>query len=256
MNPYASTHAFFTCTVERSSCCYRQTRFHGPNQTALFILIPPRSCYLHHAPPKCMTVAARNHSASPLKSRLILVQRYLLAPALSLTCIASLCLNVHVTLHHLQRSWIVRSRPCSCPPILGDLVVDFADLAIIDLSKTHSPKGRAELAAQPRDTLRTNGFFYAINHGYTQAQVSNRSPSFHSITHLADQRDRIFDIADVPFTGVPPQERTMYSSENEKVGYYAGYKARRYWASRFPCPICPSFHDASEVECGHREQCL
>ncbi|KAN0082991.1 hypothetical protein V8E55_008786 [Tylopilus felleus] len=96
------------------------------------------------------------------------------------------------------------------PPTQLDL--DFADLAIIDLSKTHSPKGRAELAAQPRDTLRTNGFVYAINHGYTQAQ-----------------RDRIFDIADVPFTGVPPQERTMYSSENEKVGYYAGYKARRYW---------------------------
>jgi hypothetical protein len=108
------------------------------------------------------------------------------------------------------------------PPTQLDL--DFADLAIIDLSRTHTPKGRGELAAQLRDALRTNGFVYAINHGYTQAQ-----------------RDRIFDIADVPFMAVPPEEKTMYSSEIEKVGYYGGYKARGFWASRFPCSICPSF---------------
>ena len=119
--------------------------------------------------------------------------------------------------------------------------MDFADLAIIDLSRTHTPKGRGELAAQLRDALRTNGFVYAINHGYTQAQVCNRLPSSHSITHLTAQRDRIFDIADVPFMAVPPEEKTMYSSEIEKVGYYGGYKARGFWASRFPCSICPSF---------------
>ena len=50
--------------------------------------------------------------------------------------------------------------------------VDFADLAIIDLSKARTPDGRAELAPQLFDALRTNGFLYAINHGYTQAQVS------------------------------------------------------------------------------------
>jgi len=49
--------------------------------------------------------------------------------------------------------------------------VDFADLAIIDLSKAHTPEGRAELCPQLRDALRTQGFFYAINHGYTQAQA-------------------------------------------------------------------------------------
>ncbi|KAF8548279.1 Clavaminate synthase-like protein [Imleria badia] len=96
------------------------------------------------------------------------------------------------------------------PPTQQDL--DFADLAIIDLSKAHTPEGRAELASQLRDALRTNGFVYAINHGYTQAQC-----------------DRMFDIADVPFTAVPPEEIEIYTTDSEKVGYFAGYKPHRYW---------------------------
>lgn len=63
------------------------------------------------------------------------------------------------------------------------------------------------------------------------------APFFQSVTHLVDQRDRIFDIADVPFTAVPPEEMKIYTSDIEKVGYYAGYKARNYWASRFSSPI-------------------
>ena len=117
--------------------------------------------------------------------------------------------------------------------------MDFVDLAIIDLSKAHTLEGRAELAPQLRDALRTNGFIYAINHGYTQAQVS-LIITFPSLTHFADQRDRIFDIADVPFTAVPPEEMKTYTIDIEKLGHYAGYKARKYWASRFPSPICPS----------------
>ncbi|KAG8221808.1 hypothetical protein J3R82DRAFT_2142 [Butyriboletus roseoflavus] len=69
-----------------------------------------------------------------------------------------------------------------------------------------------------------------------------RYPSLRSvlpIIHLADQRDRIFDIADVPFTAVPPEEMKIYTANIEKVGYYAGYKTRRYWASRFSSTKCP-----------------
>jgi len=50
-------------------------------------------------------------------------------------------------------------------------VVEFADLAIVDLSKANTPEGRAELYPQLRDALHTYGFVCAINHGYTQAQV-------------------------------------------------------------------------------------
>jgi isopenicillin N synthase-like dioxygenase len=62
--------------------------------------------------------------------------------------------------------------------------VDFADLAIIDLSEAHTPAGRARLAPQLRDALRINGFVYAINHGYTQVHVSLivLLPSNHSFT--------------------------------------------------------------------------
>ena len=50
--------------------------------------------------------------------------------------------------------------------------MDYADLAIIDLSKTQTPEGRAQLANEVRDAMRDNGFFYVINHGFTQDQVS------------------------------------------------------------------------------------
>ncbi|KIK34611.1 hypothetical protein CY34DRAFT_812806 [Suillus luteus UH-Slu-Lm8-n1] len=90
--------------------------------------------------------------------------------------------------------------------------LEFADLPIIDLSKAHTPEGRAELYPQLRDALCTHGFIYAINHGYTQAQ-----------------RDRIFDIAGVPFNDVSPDEKKEYTADVEKVGYYAGYKPRQFW---------------------------
>ncbi|KAG1767149.1 hypothetical protein EDD22DRAFT_978288 [Suillus occidentalis] len=69
---------------------------------------------------------------------------------------------------------------------------------------------KIKLYPQLRDALRTHGFIYAINHGYTQAQ-----------------RDRIFDIAGVPFNDVSPDEKRTYTADVEKVGYYAGYKPRQ-----------------------------
>ena len=116
--------------------------------------------------------------------------------------------------------------------------MDFADLAIIDLSKAHTAEGRRELAPQLRDALRTNGFVYAVNRGYTLAQVYLIFP-FLPITHLADQRDRVFDIADMPFTAVPPEEMKIHTADFDNVGYYVGFKRRGYWASRFSCPIRP-----------------
>ena len=49
--------------------------------------------------------------------------------------------------------------------------MEYADLAIIDLEKAATPEGRAELAALARDAMRDIGFFYVVNHGYTQEQV-------------------------------------------------------------------------------------
>lgn len=49
--------------------------------------------------------------------------------------------------------------------------VDWADLAVIDISKARTPEGRAELAPQIRHVMRTVGFFYVVNHGMTKEQA-------------------------------------------------------------------------------------
>ena len=51
-------------------------------------------------------------------------------------------------------------------------VVEYADLAIIDLSKASTAEGRVRLAISVRDAMKEHGFFYVINHGLTQQQVS------------------------------------------------------------------------------------
>ncbi|EMD36756.1 hypothetical protein CERSUDRAFT_155040 [Gelatoporia subvermispora B] len=90
--------------------------------------------------------------------------------------------------------------------------LEFADLTIIDLSKAHTPEGRAELALQVRDAMTTQGFFYAINHGITPAQNA-----------------RIFDIADTPFSQVPDEEKKPYVADIRGTGSYQGYKLRQFW---------------------------
>jgi isopenicillin N synthase-like dioxygenase len=50
-------------------------------------------------------------------------------------------------------------------------IVDYADLAVIDLSKFSTLEGRTELVTLARDAMRTQDFFYVINHGFTTEQV-------------------------------------------------------------------------------------
>ncbi|KZS93500.1 Clavaminate synthase-like protein [Sistotremastrum niveocremeum HHB9708] len=96
------------------------------------------------------------------------------------------------------------------PPTTEPL--DYADLEVIDLSLARTPEGRKALANQVRNAMRTSGFFYCINHGYTP-----------------EQTDRIFDIADVPFARVAPEEKQQYAGKMKEVGSYQGYKPRSYW---------------------------
>ncbi|EIW79588.1 Clavaminate synthase-like protein [Coniophora puteana RWD-64-598 SS2] len=88
----------------------------------------------------------------------------------------------------------------------------WADLAVIDLAKAGTPEGRAELALEVNKALRNHGFFYVINHGYTQAQ-----------------NERMFDIADRAFAGVSAEEKQLYASNIKQTGSYQGYKLRNYW---------------------------
>ncbi|TFY59240.1 hypothetical protein EVJ58_g5903 [Rhodofomes roseus] len=97
------------------------------------------------------------------------------------------------------------------PPTQDNL--EYADLAILDFSKIGTPEGRAELSIQLRDAMTAHGFFYIVNHGLTQAE-----------------NDRIFDIADVAFSGVPEEEKRNYLANIKSGGSYQGYKLREYWA--------------------------
>ena len=60
------------------------------------------------------------------------------------------------------------------------IAVDYADLAIVDLAKADTPQGREELTALVREAMTTQGFFYVINHGYTQAQVCVTTTRLHA----------------------------------------------------------------------------
>ncbi|EED78172.1 predicted protein [Postia placenta Mad-698-R] len=77
-------------------------------------------------------------------------------------------------------------------PAVTKETLEYADLAIIDLSIARTSEGRAGLALQMREAMSTQGFFYVVNHGLTQAQ-----------------NDRMFDIADVPFTQVGGDEKRL-----------------------------------------------
>ncbi|OBZ77057.1 hypothetical protein A0H81_02988 [Grifola frondosa] len=96
------------------------------------------------------------------------------------------------------------------PPTKEDL--DYADLPIIDFANVHTAAGRAALVPQVTDAMKTHGFLLVINHGYTQAQT-----------------DRVFDIADVPFSQVDDEEKRQYAGNIKEQGSFQGYKLRNYW---------------------------
>ncbi|KAG6888303.1 hypothetical protein C0995_009302 [Termitomyces sp. Mi166 len=101
--------------------------------------------------------------------------------------------------------------PRHIPPPPTKEKLDFADLAIIDLAKFGTPEGKAQLVQDVRNAMSTVGFFYVINHGYTQEQTR-----------------RIFDIAEIPFN-VNDQEKQKYVAKMKENGSYQGYKLRQYW---------------------------
>jgi len=96
------------------------------------------------------------------------------------------------------------------PPTQAEL--DYADLPVIDLSKSETVEGRVALACQVKDAMLKHGFFYVINHGYSQAQT-----------------ERMFDIADIPFARVTDEEKKPYLANIKENGSFQGYKPRQYW---------------------------
>ncbi|KAF5344172.1 hypothetical protein D9757_014997 [Collybiopsis confluens] len=84
--------------------------------------------------------------------------------------------------------------------------LDYADLAVIDLSKANTADGRAQLASQVREAMSNVGFFYVINHGHSTQQET-----------------------DIPFSQVSDEEKEKYVAPTKQTGSYQGYKLRQYW---------------------------
>jgi len=110
--------------------------------------------------------------------------------------------------------------------------VDYADLPIIDLSRTATPEGRLALAQQACDAISNHGFFYIINHGLTPAQVSKLLLSLDTKLFILEKTERMFDIADVPFASVSEEEKKIYVARMKESGSYQGYKPRQYWVNQ------------------------
>ncbi|KAJ7025656.1 hypothetical protein C8F04DRAFT_1212803 [Mycena alexandri] len=100
--------------------------------------------------------------------------------------------------------------PPYVPPPASNENLEYADLAIIDLSKSRTEAGRQALAAQLVEAMVTHGFFYVVNHGYTQAQTT-----------------RVFSIANLTFDDVGEAEKKVY--EGRSAAVYEGYKPRQTW---------------------------
>ncbi|KIJ53705.1 hypothetical protein M422DRAFT_64637 [Sphaerobolus stellatus SS14] len=96
------------------------------------------------------------------------------------------------------------------PPTTADL--DWADLPIIDVSQAVTEEGRLKLGEQVQDALINVGFFYVVNHGYTEEETA-----------------KMFSIANIPFNQVSPEEKKVYEGTPKTTGSYQGYKLRSYW---------------------------
>ncbi|EIM91456.1 Clavaminate synthase-like protein [Stereum hirsutum FP-91666 SS1] len=103
----------------------------------------------------------------------------------------------------------------------------WAELEVIDLEKAKTIEGRAELVVKARDAMHKQGFFYVVNHGLEKAQASLYPNRLGPWTYTS--AERIFDIAAVPFEGVPPEEMKPYVADIKATGEYEGYKPMQYW---------------------------
>ena len=137
----------------------------------------------------------------------------------------------------------------------SDGTVDYAGVPVIDFAGVHTPEGRLELAPKVRDAMRNYGFMCVVNHGLSQAQVSEKQPR--AIIRPQDtdlhQNDRMIDIADVPFAQVSEEEQRAFVSKIRELGEWKGYKPRQFWV-RSLYLYRQSIKPDSDVSCVARRQ--
>ncbi|KZV89890.1 Clavaminate synthase-like protein, partial [Exidia glandulosa HHB12029] len=102
--------------------------------------------------------------------------------------------------------------PHYAPPPVTKAEIEWADLPTVDLSLISTEEGKAALTRTVDQAMKEHGFFYVVNHGLTP-----------------EQNARVFDIADVAFSGVSAEDKKAYEAKIKETGSYQGYKLREYW---------------------------
>lgn len=86
------------------------------------------------------------------------------------SCYISLPATAYPSESHFRTVYVYSD--ADTPQLIWPMIpVDYADLAVIDLSKYETPKGRTQLVREVHDAMRSVGFFYVINHGFAPDQV-------------------------------------------------------------------------------------
>lgn len=90
--------------------------------------------------------------------------------------------------------------------------LDWANLAVIDLSKATTFEGRKTLVKQVHDAIKNDGFLYIINHGIEPEQIT-----------------RMFNLSNYASENVSDEEKRKYDGRMRETGTYRGYKLRQFW---------------------------
>ncbi|KAF2709932.1 putative 1-aminocyclopropane-1-carboxylate oxidase [Pleomassaria siparia CBS 279.74] len=74
-------------------------------------------------------------------------------------------------------------------------ILDWADLATLDLSKFNEPGGKEALAAELAVAIETIGFFYVSNYGLTSKDIDRQYALARSVTSLSDEQKQPYRAA-------------------------------------------------------------
>ncbi|KAH6888532.1 putative 1-aminocyclopropane-1-carboxylate oxidase [Thelonectria olida] len=99
--------------------------------------------------------------------------------------------------------------------------LEYADLAYLDISKLDQPGGKEALARQVLSFINTNGFFYVIGHGFTDAQVRRQYAIGRAFFDLPLEEKLRYecDTARGDFRGYKPQSTGALASRDNDERY-------------------------------------
>src|SRR5271170_1448430 len=91
--------------------------------------------------------------------------------------------------------------------------LDYADLPTLDFAELRTgDAGKWKLAETLNKCMRTQGFFYIVNHGLSEEEIS-----------------RQVDIGYTVLTETPLEEKMRLLSQMQEKGRYRGFKLRDYY---------------------------